>query len=364
MVACPMTLKSRPDVVIFEGNYPAWPWITRDAHGVLYCVFREDGMANRKDSGHGYSPLGRVLITRSADAGRTWSPPTVVADNESYDDVGVGITVMPDGSLFVSYYSRFSAGGYSQAWVTRSRDAGLTWSASVPTSDQDTRARAAPLVMSNGEILVPIYRSMFSDLGHQSIAAVSGDDGRTWANHHVPNAPGDGLNEWAVLEVDPGRVIGLHRDEHATSRGYFWKTESHDWGRSWTAPVRTNVRDARSSSPPQLDFHGDRVVLTYADARMLSVSMVSTTDPDYARWDLHDRVACFRYRSDGRPIADASYPCSVAVGPHRRLIVDYEIESLITPDANRVIDYQLEAERKQITGRFVDTPPAWGAHAP
>ncbi len=163
--------------------------------------------------------------------------------------------------------------------------------------------------------------------------------------------------------MEPGRVIGLHRDEQETPRGYFWTTESHDWGRTWSAPIRTNVRDARRSSPPQLDFHGDRVVLTYADARMLSVSMVSTTDPGYTRWDVRGRVACFQYRADGRPIADASYPCSVAVGPHRRLIIDYEIESLITPDATHVIDYAMDAERKQITGHFVDTPPAWGKHS-
>ncbi len=359
-----MDLKSQADVVIFEGNYPAWPGVTRSAEGRLYCVFREDGLVDRKDTGHGYSPLGRVFIACSEDAGKTWSSPGVVADNKGYDDVGVGISVMPDQTLLVSYYSRFAAsGGYSQAWVTQSNDRGLTWSPSVPTSEEDTRSRAAPLALSNGEILVPIYRSMFSAKGHQSIAALSGDGGRTWQNVLVPNAPGQELNEWAVLEVEPGRIIGLHRDECEQTRGCFWKTESQDGGRTWSEPVQTNVRDARrSSSPPQLDFHGNRVVLTYADARMVSVSMVSTTDADFADWDLDERLPCYQYRSDGRPIADASYPCSVAVGAHQRLIVDYEIESLITPDADHVIDYKLEAERKQITGYFVDTPPEWGAH--
>lgn len=358
-----MGFKSAADVVIFAGNYPAWPGVTRSGNGKLYCVFREDGLADRKDTGHGYSPLGKVLISCSEDGGQTWSAAGVVADNEGYDDVGVGICALPDQTLLVSYYSRFSAGGYSQAWVTRSADGGLSWSPSVPTSEEDSRARAAPLALSNGEILVPIYRSMFSAQGHQSIAAVSGDGGCSWQNVFVPNAPGGELNEWAVLEVEPGRIIGLHRDECESTRGCFWKTESQDWGRTWSAPLRTNVRDARrSSSPPQLDFHGGRVVLTYADARMVSVSMVSTTDADFVRWDLHERVPCYQYRADGRAIADASYPCSVAVGKRRRLVVDYEIESLITPDADHVIDYELAAERKEITGYFVDTPAAWGFH--
>ena len=37
---------------------------------------------------------------------------------------------------------------------------------------------------------------------------------------------------------------------------------------------------------------------------------------------------------------DASYPCSVATGPHRRLIVDYEIESPITPRRDAVVEYE------------------------
>ena len=357
-----MTINSKADVVIFEGNYPAWPCVARDAQGRLYCVFREDGLAGRTDSGHGFSPVGVLYVACSDDDGRTWSTPRVAVDNEGYDDVGVGLTVMPDGSMLISYYSRFSAGGYSQAWVTRSTDGGLTWGPSIPTSEEDTRARGAPLAMSNGQILVPIYRSMFSKEGHQAIAAISEDGGRTWRNYLVPNTPAEEMNEWAVLEVEPGRIIGLHRDEEEQTRGYFWKTESRDWGRTWSGPARTNVCDTRSSSPPQLDFHGNRVVLTYADERMVSVSMVSTEDPDFVHWEVDRRVPCYRYRPDGRAIADASYPCSVAVGPYRRFVVDYEIESLITPDRNHVIDYDLGAERKQITGHYVDTPPEWGPH--
>ena len=356
-----MTAQSTADVVLFTGNYSAWPWVTRDSTGRLFSIFREDGLVDRKDTGHGYSPVGRLFLVTSDDRGRTWSPPALVVDNEGLDDVGVGVAMLPDDELLVSYYSRYGpSGSRSQAWVTRSGDGGESWEPSVPTSDQDTRARAAPLVMSNGELLAPIYRSMFSDQGHQSIAAISWDDGRTWENHVVPNTPEDEANEWAVLEVEPGRILGLHRDEGKGTGGYFWKTESQDWGRTWAGPVRTNVRDAGASSPPQLDRHGSRVVLTFADRRLVSVSMVSTSDPEYMEWEVGERVPCFQYRADGKAIADASYPCSVAVGRRRRLVVDYEIESLILPSADRSLDYEVASERRQITGHFVDTPAAWG----
>jgi hypothetical protein len=84
-------------------------------------------------------------------------------------------------------------------------------------------------------------------------------------------------------------------------------------------------------------------VLTYADRRMVSVSMVTTHDPEFRTWDVEHRVACYQYRPDGSPIADASYPVSVAVGEHRRFVVDYEIRP----------------EGKWIAGYFVDLPPEW-----
>ena len=115
-----MPVKHSPDVVIFEGNYPAWPCVTRDAAGRLYCTLREDGIVDRQETGHGYSPLGKTLITWSDDGGRTWSAPTVVSDLDGKDDTGGGVAVLPDQSLIVSFYSRFGpSGAPSQAWVSR-----------------------------------------------------------------------------------------------------------------------------------------------------------------------------------------------------------------------------------------------------
>jgi hypothetical protein len=71
--------------------------------------------------------------------------------------------------------------------------------------------------------------------------------------------------------------------------------------------------------------------------------MVTTDDPDFRRWDVEGRLPCYLYRPDGEPIADASYPVSVAVGEHRRFIVDYEIR----PEGN------------WIAGYFVDLPHEW-----
>jgi len=323
-------VKSRPDVIVYRGGYPGWPWVAPAGAGRLVCVFRDDGV-------HGFSPTGRVMWTASADHGQTWAPAQVVVDEPGVDDRNAAVAQLPDGTLMVCYntYTRQSV---SRPMVMVSKDGGATWGRPRPIAELDARTRAAPLPLSSGEILIPFYRAP----GNGSLAALSADGGATWRVTAVPDTQGFLGDEWSVVEVQKGRLVGIIRNSGA-SDGYFWKTASRDGGRTWSVPVRTNVRDARSTSPAHLDLHGKTPVLTYADHRMVSVSMVTTRDPEFRTWDLGHRLPCYQYRADGQPIADASYPVSVAVGERRRFIVDYEIR----------------AEGHWIAGYFVDLPKEW-----
>jgi hypothetical protein len=322
--------KTQPDVILHRGGYPGWPWVTRTGPESLLCVFRDDSV-------HDFSPTGRVLWTASADDGRTWTPAQVVCDEPGVDDRNAAVAQLPDGTWMVCY-NTYTKERVSRCMVTTSRDRGATWSRPSLVADLDARTRAAPLPLASGDILLPIYRAP----GNGSIAALSGDGGRRWTLQAVPDPPGFLGDEWSVLEVTKNRIVGIIRNSGA-SDGYFWRTESRDGGRRWDAPVKTNVRDARSTSPAHLDWHGRTPVLTYADRRMVSVSMVTTTDAEYRQWTVDQRVPCYQYRPDGGPIADASYPVSVAVGPRRRFIVDYEIRP----------------EGKWIAGYFVEVPRQW-----
>lgn len=326
----PAAVKSRPDVILHRGGYPGWPWVARAGQGRLVCAFRDDSV-------HGFSPTGKVLFTASDDDGKTWTKAQVVVDEPGVDDRNAAIVQIPDGRLMVCY-NTYTSDNISRCMVACSQDGGKTWGRPTMMADLDARTRAAPLVLASGEILTPIYKAP----GNGAIAAVSGDGGKTWHLSTVPDLPGFLGDEWSVLEVERGRVVGILRNSGA-SDGYFWKTESRDGGRTWQKPVRSNVRDARSTSPAHLDFHGKTPVLTYADRRMVSVSMVTTADPEFCTWDLEHRVPCYQYCPDGSAIPDGSYPASVAVGERRRFIVDYEIRP----------------EGHWIAGYFVDVPASW-----
>jgi len=322
-------IKCRPDVIVYRGNYPGWPWVSR-AGRRLVCVFRDDGV-------HDFSPSGKVLFTFSDDEGKTWAPAAVVADEPGVDDRNAAIAQLPDGRLMVCY-NTYTKDRVSRCMAVCSRDGGKSWERPTIIANLDARTRAAPLALASGDILIPIYKAP----GRGALAAISGDGGKTWRLFPVPDAPGFIGDEWSVLEIERNRLVGILRNNGARD-GYFWKTESRDGGRTWDTPVKTNVCDARSVSPAHLDFHGNTPVLTYADRRMVSVSMVTTADPTFQTWDTAHRWPCYQYCPDGSAIADGSYPVSVAVGERRRFIVDYEIR----------------AEGRWIAGYFVDLPLSW-----
>jgi len=325
-------VKSKPDVIVYRGSYPGWPWIASDKQGRLICVFR-DGTE------HGYSATGRAMMTTSTDGGKTWSTPTVIVDAPEIDDRNVAVAVLPNGQWLVSY-NEYTADKQSQAMTVRSADVGKTWSAPQRLDRSNTRTRAAAVLLANNDLVLPYYIAP----GNGALAAVSHDLGRTWKTVRVPDTEGFVGDEWDLVEVEPGRLVGIFRNNHRRKQGFFWKSESRDGGRTWSVPKPTNVQSRRAPSPAQITMHGSAPTIVFADRRMVSVSAVTTSDPDFLHWDVENRLACYQYKPDQTPIADASYPVSAAVSKDVRLIVDYEIR----PDS------------KQIAGYFVTFPDDWG----
>lgn len=304
---------SRPSAVIYEGSYPGWPWVAAGKAGALFCVFREGTI-------HDYSPSGKVMFSRSTDQGRRWSRAETIVDAPEVDDRNAAIVELPDGSLLVTY-NTYTSARESTAQSVRSTDGGKSWSAPAAIGIASTRTRAGAVVLHDGSLLLPLYLAP----GSGAIAARSTDNGRTWQGVRVPDADGFVGDEWDLLEIEPGRLIGILRNNQPASDGTFWKTESRDGGRSWAVPRATNVQSKRFPSPPQIVRHGQTVMLIYADRRMVSVSAVRTTDPEFLRWDVDRRLPCYRYNADESPISDASYPVSARLDDRRRIIVDYEI---------------------------------------
>lgn len=305
--------KQSPDVVIYKGTYPAWPWIDRTPSGKLICVWREGTQ-------HMYSATGKAMLSQSTDDGKTWSDARTIVDAPEIDDRNVAVLVLSETDWLVCY-NTFTKDEASCTMTVRTTDGGETWSAPQSVNPSvDARTRAAIVKLSTGELVLPYYKSKG---GSQSLAALSNDDGKTWTTVAVPNFPGFAGDEWSIAELPDHSLAGIIRNNAQANDRSLYIAKSADKGHTWSTPAKTNLRDACMTSPAQIFLHKGQPWVLYDDARMFSVAITTTSDPDLTTWNVDQRMKAYRYRTDAKPLKDGGYPVSVPLADNRRLIVDY-----------------------------------------
>jgi hypothetical protein len=313
-------VKSTPDVVVYNGTYPAWPWIDKTPSGKLLCVWRED-------TRHTYSPDGHMMLSTSVNQGNTWSTAVTFNDTANIDERSAAILPLSDTEWVVSYFTTNSS-GVSHAMTTRTTNSGGTWSSPVSVNGAlaNSASWAAPIKLSNGDLLLPYYNAVSGSV--QSMAAISHDNGASWASSYsIPNTSSFIGNEWSVVERANHSLVGILRNGGTvggTLSGSLYVTTSADMGQTWSTPAMTNLVDTSSPhSPAQVFLRKEQLWVSYDCPRWVSVAMATTDDPNLTAWNVGSQMIAYQYNSAGTAAYDAGYACSVALSGDQRLIVDY-----------------------------------------
>ncbi|MFI0366635.1 exo-alpha-sialidase [Actinomadura sp. 1N219] len=172
-----------------------------------------------------------TFLSRMERGSKTWSTPVPIRKSADAIDGNPVIWHDGQGTIYL-FFSTIEGDGWDEAILqfATSRDNGRTWSAAT-TLQQEWGWNVAnrPLRMSNGEVILPIY--------HERGASgwiVSGDGFRTWRSY--PSDPADwptpGIQP-ATVELSPGHLLAFMR----TDADLVYRTESFDYGRTWT-PAR------------------------------------------------------------------------------------------------------------------------------
>ncbi|NUR71059.1 MAG: hypothetical protein HOU81_09575 [Hamadaea sp.] len=317
-----------------SGTLPHFPDLVALADGRLLCAYRESTGHVRAD--------GRIMLVESADEGRSWSEPRVVADGK-YDDRDPKLVQLRDGTVLVSYFildwhpdGTFTCLGTS---VMRSEDGGETWSDPVVAGGDELLwavSHGAAVELPDGDLLLPVYGvDPRQGTGLDSAFAVrSSHGGRTWAAETaVPLGISTEFHfrEPTLTVLPSGEVVALLR----TSVEHAYLARSADGGRTWTAPVET---DLPASSHHVLLLADGALLIAYGDIskrfspRRSTVARI-VTHPQ-GEWIGTDR----HLYDSGHP--DQANPSSVELEPGRFLTVSFDVpEATVVAFTSERADY-------------------------
>ena len=239
----------------------------------------------RGGAGHLGLP-GRIEVTRSHDAGHSWSPTAVIADSDR-DDRNPALGVAASGTLVLAYHRQ---GSYDETgtfrprslqsgapqpidvMISRSFDDGLTWEAPFPLDVASLRA-GSPFgkiaTRADGTLLLPLYvHDHAAGTGGTAAAGAedpvgsylvrSHDDGRTWGE---PSLIARGMNETSLVSMPDGALLAVLRKGDAESA--LWSMRSLDGGWTWSGPVQ--VTGARRHPADLIRLSNGDVLLTYGN---------------------------------------------------------------------------------------------------
>ena len=197
----------------------------------------------------------------------------------------------PDGLVWLFYVVR-----YGETWSTSriqfkvSRDGAETWSdASVLSMDEGDMVRGRPIVLKDGDYLLPIYH----ETGHDTESV--GPDStslfmrfnpakKTWSKTGAIRSPRGNIQP-AVAQLDDGRLIAYCRrggDYDPKTVGYIVRSESHDGGRTWS-----EGKDSAFPNPnAAVDFlklRSGRLLLIFNDSMTRRTPLTAALSSDQDR---------------------------------------------------------------------------------
>lgn len=205
----------------------------------------------RKGTGGDWDPID-VVLRRSEDGGKTWSPMEIVVHREGLPcDNATPIIDYRTGEIVLLYQIN-----YARCFCTRSSDDGRTWSEAVEITPVIETYRKiydwkvlAPgpghgIQLTDGRLVVPFWLCDRTLGGHRPsivVSVYSDDHGRTWKPGEVAVPDNDYTvipNETCCIQLADGRVLFNSRNESSQYKRLI--TYSKDGATGWTEPVFSN----------------------------------------------------------------------------------------------------------------------------
>jgi hypothetical protein len=246
----PLVVDNR-QVIESDGMYNSTPGVVAAANGDWVLAYR-------KGTGYSNSPL--VILRRSQDQGKSWSPEIPYFDTSKPDPT---LALSPKGDLLIEFVKQDPGGNFGAAY-SRSTDYGITW-APFQFFDQPVSNTSAFSAFINvgTTIYAPSYGPSTVGSGFSPFLWFSNDDGFTWKKLSELRKQGDlGFNETAISQTGPSELLAVSRTDDSLDT---YARRSEDMGVTW-GPLISLVSQVGAIHMPQLIHVGTALVLLRREA--------------------------------------------------------------------------------------------------
>jgi hypothetical protein len=214
-------------------------------------------------------PMSSLRLAKSSDDGRTWTPPVTIASDSAFGTRNFhALHAGSDGALYVAWLE--SSQGKSKTFLTRSTDAGTTWTTPVlaDTAQSCPCCRTAIATARDGTLYLA-WRTVLPGNVRDVVVARSTDNGATWATPvrvHADNWVFDGCpHAGPSMQVDSSGTVHIAWWTGKQGAAGTFYARSTDKAQSFEAPVALGVGEFSAPAHIQLALGPDRTVVAVWD---------------------------------------------------------------------------------------------------
>jgi predicted neuraminidase len=302
------------------------------ANGDLYLVF----FSGQGEYGDAHASVWASRLKKDA---KKWTKPVIIASNPFHSLGNAVVWQAPDGVVWLFYVSRYGE-TWSDSRITAkiSRDGAQTWSESfMLTFQPGTMVRGHPIVLSNGDYLLPAYHETGHDPENVGADTTSfflrfNPAQKQWMETgHIRSLKGN-------LQPSPAAIIDSHLmafcrrggNYEPTTNGWLIRAESLDGGQTWSEGRDSHIRNP-NAAVDLLKLRNGHLLLVFNDSMNDRTPLTAAISTDGGKTFLRRRNLI------DDPKGDFGYP--TAIQTH-----DGQIQVLFTSDERSVVRRAIFAE--------------------
>ena len=210
----------------------------------------------------------RIICSRLERDGDRWSKPVDISGDPTRSEQNPSLFYGPDDAVWAIYTAQLDrqAGKdnmqfTSQIRCQKSTDGGRTWGPYETLFAREGSFCRQPIqVLANGRWIFGNWLctdSVDGLSGDPTAFQISDDQGKTWRQVDTPNSRG--RVHANVVEMDDGHLLAFMRSREAD---FIYRSESFDWGDTWSEPKPTPLPN-NNSSISALRLQSGRVAIAY-----------------------------------------------------------------------------------------------------